>query len=182
MSAKFSVLASAVLCSLAFAGSAFANDKSSGIYNVCACVISKIAGEPGVYLSEPVGEVLYSGIKGYTKATKAVLLSDGSVVAVGAASAARVTSGSRCDINVTENSLISVNASENAANAVCIKVTEVAPRGFTSLSGTGALVGLGGAVSGSSGAGIAGLGGISLGGGLTGGLFSLGVGFGQISN
>jgi hypothetical protein len=141
-------------------------------YKDCTCVTSQVAGQPVANLSEPVGNVLYSGSKGYTKATKAVTLSDGSVVAVGTASAARVKSGAGCDVQVGGNSLVSVSTPEGAAGKVCIKVAELKPAAFASLSGTGALAGLGGA----------GLGGIGLGAGLVGGLFALGVGLTQISN
>jgi hypothetical protein len=142
-------------------------------YKDCTCVTPQVNGQPVANLSKPAGNVLYSGSKGYTKATKPVTLSDGSVVAVGTASSARVTSGAGCDLSIDGNSLVSVSTPEGAAGKVCIKVAGLKPAAFASLPGAGA-VGAGAAA----GLGASGLG---LGAGFTGGLFLLGAGLTQLS-
>jgi hypothetical protein len=136
-------LALALLAGVATQASAA--DLAGDAFKDCTCVTPQVAGQPIANLSEPVGDVLYSGAKGYTKATKAVTLSDGSVVATGTAAGARVTSGAGCDIAVDGNSLVSVSTPNGAAGNVCIKVAELTPAAFALLPGAGAggLAGLG---------------------------------------
>ena len=144
-------------------------DIAGDAFKDCTCVTAQVAGQPVANLSEPVGDVLYSGAKGYTKATKAVTLSDGSVVAVGTAAGARVTSGAGCDIAVAGNSLVSVSTPNGVTGNVCIKVAELTPAAFALLPGAGA-------------GGLAGLGGLGLAAPVIGGAILIGVGIAAISN
>ena len=160
---------SALAFSMAMPTAAFSADLMGDSFKDCTCVTPQVAGQPVANLSEPVGNVLYSGAKGYTKATKAVTLSDGSVVAVGTAAGARVTSGAGCDINVDGNSLVSVSTPNGATGNVCIKVAELTPAAFALLPGAGA-------------AGIAGLGTVGTLGVIGSGAILIGVGIAAISN
>jgi hypothetical protein len=172
MSTGFRLIPAIALSVSFLASPALSASGSDAAFKDCTCVTAQVAGQPVANLSAPAGSVLYSGSKGYTKATKAVTLSDGSVVAVGTASSARVTSGTGCDIAIEGNSMVSVSTPDGPAGNVCIKVAELTPAAFASLQGAGGLAGLG-ALGGS---------GIGLGAGLTGGLFLLGAGLIAISN
>ena len=147
----------------------FAADLAGDAFKDCTCVTPQVDGQPAANLSEPIGDVLYSGEKGYTKATKAVTLSDGSIVAVGTAAGARITSGAGCDIAVNGNSLVSISTPNGATGNVCIKIAELTPAAFALLPGAGA-------------GGLAGLGGFGLAGPLIGGAILVGVGIAAISN
>ena len=107
------VLATTTHTSIALAGSDSNN---------CSCISASAGNSAGKVISV-AGEVLQSGKSGYIQATEGSDISVGSLLSVGAKSAAKVSFGSSCSILVPANSELKVSLTDNAAAPICASIT-----------------------------------------------------------
>ena len=117
------VLGTLVSLSLAVATSSHTSIAyAGGDANNCTCISTSAVNHVGKVTSI-AGEVLQSGKSGYVQAKVGSDVSVGSLLSVGAKSAAKVSFGPSCSLLVPANSELKVSVTDNVAAPICASIT-----------------------------------------------------------